>query len=283
MFVWLPPYLAVAAVDCVRPGARSCGRRPRIRSRIGLTLPYIRAALVSSFASRRHGLVVVHRLSAAGVRRSRGLCHDVLIFGATPLVWYMVYEPSMTHAASFGFVALFVVVAVRWTSPAMAPTASGVLGALLGRRSCHAPQEALFALVPAALLWTVERRTHARSPRGCAHGLPRGRCSALSPFSSLRLCISAIVFSRESFVVDGEEGYLESVRNRWPDTLWSSWHGFLSWSPSPTSRLIGTAAYCARRRWWAVTALAILCSDGAGSTDRPPTGPPAGRLADGGS
>ena len=36
-----------------------------------------------------------------------------LVFAATPLVWYMVYEASMTHAASFGAVAVLVLAAVR--------------------------------------------------------------------------------------------------------------------------------------------------------------------------
>ena len=59
-------------------------------------------------------------------------------------------------------------------------------------------------------------------------------------------------------MVTGEEGYLNILRNRWPDTLWSSWHGFLSWSPVAYMATIGTAAYFARRRWWSVTALTIL-------------------------
>ena len=73
----------------------------------------------------------------------------------------------MTHAASFGFVALFVAASMRWVSPAMGPRESAVLGALLGLAFMTRPQEAVFALFPAALLLTEKRRSASDCARPC--------------------------------------------------------------------------------------------------------------------
>ena len=58
--VWLPLYLAVAGIDAIGRGA-GLWAAPADPIAIGLTLPYVRAALVSSFAIGAIGLFVVHR------------------------------------------------------------------------------------------------------------------------------------------------------------------------------------------------------------------------------
>ena len=255
MFLWLPGYLAVAAVDAL---GRAVGlwSAPENPAALGLTLPYVRAALVASFAAGATGLVVLHRHLRQEFGAGVAFGATLLTFGATPLVWYMVYEPSMTHAASFGFVALFVICAVRWTSPTITPGRASVLGALLGAAFLSRPQEALFALVPAVLL--LVRPESMRDRLAAAARLAAWALLGAVVFLVVQAVHTWIVLSRESFVVTGEEGYLNILRNRWPDTLWSSWHGFLSWSPVAYIATIGTAAYFARRRWWSVTALTIL-------------------------
>ena len=66
--------------------------------------------------------------STARVLAAGGDHRDGADLRATPLYWYMVYEPSMTHAASFGFVALFVVCAARWVPPGATVRQSLVTG-----------------------------------------------------------------------------------------------------------------------------------------------------------
>lgn len=115
--IWLPLYLTVAAVEAVVRAFASSPAPLGDTVEIGLTLPYVRAALISSFAVGVAGLTCVHAL----VRRDHGrlvaFTTTLLVFGATPLAWYMVYEASMTHAASFGAVAALVLAAVRWAGP----------------------------------------------------------------------------------------------------------------------------------------------------------------------
>lgn len=254
-FVWLPLYLSVAAVDAAGRGLTLWGG-PADTAGIGLTLPYIRAALVSSFAIGAVGLVAVHlrlrREFPAGV----ALAATVLLFLATPLVWYMVYEPSMTHAASFGLVALFVVAAERHTRPAMPAKASLLLGALLGLAFMTRPQEAVFALFPAVLLVLGRDPAGARL-RGAA-ALAGWAFAGALPFLVAQALHSWALLRREPFTLAGEGGYLDLLHSRWADTLWSSWHGFFSWTPIAYVAFVAMAFYLARNRRWAIAAITIV-------------------------
>lgn len=253
--VWLPLYLAVAAVDwagrtlALWPG-------PAEPIGVGLTLPYVRAALVSSFAIGAIGLVVVHRALRQPFGPAVACATTVLLFAATPLVWYMVYEPSMTHAASFGFVALFVVAAARWTSVTITRRRAVLLGLLLGLAFITRPQEALFAVFPAVVLLTgfepLSERLRSAARLAAWAFVGAAGCLALQAVHS------TILFGREPFELVGAGGYLDFVHSRWAGTLWSSWHGFLSWTPVAYVALIGTAVSVSRRRPWTIAAIVIL-------------------------
>ena len=253
--VWLPLYLVVAAIDLA---GRTLHAWPAPADPVGagLSLPYIRAALVSSFAIGAIGLVVVQAHLRRDFGKGVALAATILTLAATPLVWYMVYEPSMTHAASFGFVALFVAAAARWTSPVMTRRESIVLGVLLGLAFITRPQEAVFALFPAILLMTAPAPL--RDRLRAAGRLAGWALVGTALFLALQAVHSAILFSRERFALVGANGYLDLLHSRWDDTLWSSWHGFLSWTPIVYVALVGTVAYATRRWRWTLAAVTIL-------------------------
>lgn len=254
-FVWLPLYAAVAAVDAV---GRWLGlsTAPSDPAGLGLTLPYVRAALVSSFAIAVIGLLAIHRRLRREFPAGAATASTLLVFLATPLVWYMVYEPAMTHAASFGFAALFVVAADRWTAVDMPARRSLLLGALLGLAFMTRPQEALFALFPATLL------LYAPGPLGArlraARRLAGWAFLGALPFLALQALHSSILFSREPFALVGGGGYLDVFQSRWADTLWSSWHGFFSWTPIAYLAFIAMFFYAVRNRGWAIAAILIV-------------------------
>jgi hypothetical protein len=253
--VWLPLYLVVGGVDAIGR-ALSLWPSPTEPIAVGLTLPYIRAALLSSFAIGTVGLVVVHAQLRGEVGRTAAFITTVLIFAATPLVWYMVYEPSMTHAASFGFVALFIAAAVRWTTPAIGARHAVALGSLLGMAFVTRPQEAVFAIFPAILLLAAPAAIGDRL-RAAAR-LAGFALVGSAAFLALQALHSSVLFSRERFALVGADGYLDFAHSRWADTLWSSWHGFLSWTPVAYVALVGTIVYARRQARWAVAALVIV-------------------------
>ena len=263
--IWLPLYLVVAVGEIL---GRAIGWWPAPPDPIavGLTTPYIRAALISSFAVGATGLVVVHALLRREFKRSEALAATILLLGGTSLFWYLVYEPSMTHAASFGFVAFFVAATARTfgyadfaekgTAPFSAKSAIS-LGMLLGLAFITRPQEAVFALLPA--MFVLALPVPARDRLKVAARYAGWGFVGFLPFLLLQLAHSYVLFSRERLVlVGGDEGFLDPFHSRWSETLWSSWHGFLSWTPVAYIALIGTIAY-GRRRWpWAAAAVLIV-------------------------
>ncbi len=253
--VWLPLYLAVAAAESLGRAIGWCVM-PADPAGVGLTMPYVRAALVSSLAIGGVGLFVLLRYLGEEFGRATAFAATLLTFAGTPLVWYMVYEPAMTHAASFGFVAIFVVLCTRWASTAISARQAMILGVVLGLAVATRPQEALFALFPACLLLTSAgtRRGRVRAGvRMAGWGL-----IGAAPFLIAQAVHSAILLNRETFAVVGSNGYLDLLHSHWADTLWSSWHGFLSWTPIAYVALIGTLLYCVRGWRWTMASLAVI-------------------------
>ena len=288
LVLWAPLYLTVAAVDTL---GRTAGwwAAPADPVGVGLGLPYVRAALLSSFAIGAAGLFALLLYLRTLFPPAVAFVTVLLIFGATPLYWYMVYEPSMTHAASFGFVALFVVCATRWLAPPAANAASRsepgrsrrssvpgevlpgglpptrpipraralALGALLGLAFLARSQEALFALYPGLLLLTTVDIPANQRVRAALHLAGWAFVGAL-PWLVIQFLDGYALLTRYNYQITGQGGYLHLWDSRWIDTLFSSWHGFLSWSPVAYVALAGTFAYL-RREWrWAASALLIL-------------------------
>jgi hypothetical protein len=254
--VWAPLYLAVAVVEAV---ARAIGLvpSPADSEALGLTLPYVRAALLSSFVAGAAGLFAVHALLRREYSRGVALLTTLLLFAATPLVWYMVYEASMTHAASFGAVALLVYAAVRWLGPdGYSATDARWLGTLTAIAFLMRPQEALFAVVPAVLAGALAASWKART----AVWLRLAGHAALgaAPWLVLQAVHSTLLIRANDFQLLGQQGYLNPLQSRWVDTLFSSWHGLLPWSPIVYVAVIGTVGLLWRRRAWALLALGLL-------------------------
>jgi hypothetical protein len=252
---WLPVYLIVATVDWL---GRSMGAwpTPPDPTTLGLGLPYIRAALVTSFAFGAVGLFVLNAHLRREFGKALGFATTVLIFGATTVFWYMVYEASMTHAASFGLVAIFAVLVARWVPSGLTTRRAVIIGTVLGLAFLARPQEALFALFPAWLVMTGPGDLRERV--GATWRLARWGFLGVLPWLVLELAHATILFMREEYAMVGQGGYLRPFDSRWVDTLFSSWHGFLSWTPVAYVAVIGTIVYLWRNWRWASCTLALL-------------------------
>lgn len=253
--VWTPLYLVVAAIDAL---GRSIGlwRGPDDPAALGLGLPYIRAAGLSSFAIGAVGLWVLHDELRRRFAPAISWVTCTLILGATPLFWYLVYEPSMTHAASFGFSALFTVASVRWAPHGLTRRRALLLGVSIGLAFCARPQDAVFAVLPGLLVLTTGEPWPVRGRR--AAWLAGWALLGAAPWLAMQALHTSIILSRYTYSAVGEGGYLNPWHSRWIDTLFSSWHGLFSWTPIVYVAALGSIAYV-RRDWrWAGSALAVL-------------------------
>src|SRR5258708_10780563 len=148
---WAPAYLAVAAIDWI--GGVTGRWTPDAGVARGLTGAYVQAVIVSSFFVMAAGLVVLHVRLRREFGPSIALVTSILIVAATTLIWYVVFEPSMTHAVSFGVVAIALVLSERWLIDA-APTLrhSLLLGFWFSLVVLVRPEDGVFAISPLTAL-----------------------------------------------------------------------------------------------------------------------------------
>ncbi len=254
--VWAPLYLLVSLADTV---GRTVGwwPPPEDPAFIGLGTAFVRSIMLSSSAIAFAGLWCVHRHVRTVVAPAQALVTSLLLLWATPLAWYLVYEPTMTHASSFGLVAVFVILATRWGRRPYTRAQSLALGGLIGAAFLVRPQDALFAVWPAVVALTMQGRGWT-ARLGDALWLALWAGLGAVPALLLQVVHSQFVFSQYDYALLGQGGYLHPLDSRWLDTLFSSWHGFLSWSPVAYVAVIGSVVLLWRDTRWAATTLAVL-------------------------
>jgi hypothetical protein len=131
-----------------------------------------------------------------------------------------------------------------------------LLGALLGLAVMTRPQEALFALLPAALL-LFAREPFPERVRAAVR-LAAWAFVGVVPFLVLQAIHSAVLLSREPFALVGGGGYLDFLDSHWASTLWSSWHGFFSWTPIAYLAFLAMFVYARRNGGWALATIAVI-------------------------
>ena len=254
--VWAPLYLLVSLADTV---GRTVGwwPPPEDPAFIGLGTAFVRSIMLSSAAIAFAGLWCVHRHVRTVVAPAQALVTSLLLLWATPLAWYLVYEPTMTHASSFGLVAVFVILAARWGRRPYTRAQSLALGGLIAAAFLVRPQDVLFAAWPAVVTLTMQGRgwmARLRDTLWLALWAGIGAVPALL----LQAVHSQFVFSQYDYALLGQGGYLHPLDSRWLDTLFSSWHGFLSWSPVAYIAVLGSVVLLWRDTRWAATTLVLL-------------------------
>lgn len=164
--LWLPAYLlahALGLLGLYRP--------------TGFGYPYFTAVATATAIGGFAGVVFVFRLLRSHFEESAALPATLLVWLATFHVWYMVFEPSMSHAFAMASVSGLLLLAQRGVRGArgylLAGAASGIVALVRW-------QNVVF--VPAALavvLWKRERPSardsDPRRPRVPARGLPSAR------------------------------------------------------------------------------------------------------------
>ena len=254
--VWAPLYLVVAGVDWL------VGLSPGLSTGVahGLQGPYVRAALISSWLIAAVGLTLIHWRLRREFGRIPALVTSLLILGATPLVYYLVVETSMPHAASFGAVALVLTTGDAWCRRG-APSGrqAWIIGSLVGLALLVRPQDALFGLFP---LVAIAATGAPPASRGQVVGKLAWLVAGVIPFLLVQVAFGWAVMkvNHVPYQLVGDGGYLNLASPRWLDVLFSSRHGLLSWTPVVTLALIGTLLYARRDKVWALPALMVFAA-----------------------
>jgi hypothetical protein len=205
---WLPSFVA----------AHALGKLGLYRP-TGFGYPYFTAIATTTVFAGFLGVVFVFRLVRAYFDEGLAFVSALLVWLATFHVWYMVVEPSMSHAFAVATVAGFLLLTHRGIQGTRSFL---VAGAVAGLVALVRWQNVVF--LPAALVvsWTVFGKPRARD-------LLAGGLAFLVVFLPQILYWKALYGS--AFLIPQGGGYLDWTRPRLEEVLFSSRHGLLSWTP----------------------------------------------------
>jgi hypothetical protein len=208
----------------------------------GYSPAHIRAVCLGSLAYGLAGLLLLNGLLERMFSPPGPFWTTLLLAWGTFLFWYLAYEPVMSHAASF-FLAVLVL-RVWWDrGTELSPRRAALLGLLIGVASDVRWQNALLLSLPLATV-VVERRQPARSA-AAAVALATAFAVALVP----QLLVFKAIYGAYvlPYPVQGR-GFLHLRRPALLETLFSSRHGLLYWSPVLWAGFIGLAGLVVRGR-----------------------------------
>jgi len=238
--VWAP-FFGAGHLTAVRLSATN----PDVSTN-GVSFPYRQAVCIAGLFYALLGTWFCYRLTARFYMRRIAAVAAVVVMSGSFMLWYIVKEPSMTHAPSMASVAGFV---WAWLATREHRTLRqwAWLGAAAGLMTLIRWQNALFALLPAcdavlllAAAWRVsDRRVLTRT---FAAGVLFTLCAT-------------IVFVPQMIAWHSIYGTWLAVspvgpQIRWwdphlTDILWSSRNGLLSWSPVLYLAAIGLVIFAA--------------------------------------
>ena len=221
--LWLPAYLlahALGLAGLYRP--------------TGFGYAYFTAVATATAIGGFAGVVFVFRLLRNYFEESAALPATLLLWLATFHVWYMVFEPSMSHAFAMASVSGLLLMAQRGPRGLrgffLAGAASGLVALVRW-------QNVVF--VPAAMALVLSKRERP-SPRELVLGA-LGFFLVFSP----QLLYWKLIYGGFLLVPQGG-GYVDLGSPRIEEVLFSSRHGLLSWAPVLWLALAGLPRFVRR-------------------------------------
>ncbi|CAN5848790.1 hypothetical protein BH18ACI5_BH18ACI5_16720 [soil metagenome] len=240
--VWAPFFAAA------HPSAGGLNRSGADVSANGISYPYRQAVCVAGLVYGLLGCWFMYRLTATFFTRRNAAAATAGIVCGSFMIWYLVKEPSMTHAPSMAGVAGFIWLWVA-TRERRTPAQWALLGAIAGFITLIRWQNALFALMPACeavmalgSAWRADDRSRFRAT--LLAGLVFTACAVVA-FTPQMLAWRAIYGTYLAVSPVGPQ-------IRWwdphlVDIVWSSRNGLFSWSPVIYFAAIGLVVFAATR------------------------------------
>ena len=225
----------------------------------GNSYPYRQAVCIAGLFYALLGCWFTYRLTGIFFNRRLAAGAVALVICGSFMLWYMVKEPSMTHAPSMAGVAGF-----TWlwaaTHGRRTRTQWALLGLLAGFITLIRWQNALFALLPAYEALTLLVNAARRGDRS-------GVISTLSLGGIFTAC-AVVGFLPQMLAWNSIYGSFLAVspvgpQIRWwdpqlVDILWSARNGLFSWSPVLYLGAIGLVLFAAARPWIGVPTIAAI-------------------------
>jgi len=227
----------------------------------GTSFPYRQAVCVAGLFYGLIGLMLCYRLCALFFSRGLAASATALVATGSFLLWYLVKEPSMTHASSMAAVAAFT---YAWARTREHRKLAGwvLLGLGAGLMTTIRWQNALFALLPAIealFLLADARRTENRAlATSVVAGGLGFTVAAVVGFAPQMLAWHAIY--GQFLAVSPVGPQIRWTQPHLVDILWSSRNGLFSVSPVLYVAAAGLVAFVGRERRFALSALSTVAA-----------------------
>jgi Dolichyl-phosphate-mannose-protein mannosyltransferase len=222
--VWIPFF---AAGEGVARAERAAGRDVDLS---GYGPEHVNAVALGSLLYGFAAVLLIHELLRRHFPEDTALLGAVLIWWATFLYWYMVHQPTMSHAPSTAGAALVVWLWDRQRERMSWRGAVG-LGLAAGLAMCLRWQNALLLLLPA---WDVLREMRAVGWRKATPALGRGALIVAAALAGAVPQMAAWKLIYGEWLLRYPPHGADFLRLDHPfvlQTLFSSRHGLLFWTP----------------------------------------------------
>lgn len=252
-FVWAPFFAAA------HPIAGRLAASGADVSTNGISYPYRQAVCIAGLVYGLLGCWFIYRLTRLFFHGRLAAGAVVLVITGSFMLWYIVKEPSMTHAPSMAGVAGFLWLWAA-THGRRTPAQWALLGLIAGFITLIRWQNALFAILPAyealtMLVRAVRQGDRPRIQSTLLAGAVFTGCAIIG-FIPQMLAWRAIYGSYLAVSPVGPQ-------IRWwdpqvIDILWSARNGLFSWSPVLYLGAIGLVPFAFARPWIGVPALVAI-------------------------
>ena len=215
----------------------------------GISFPYRQAVCIAGLFYGLLGCWFCVRVTARLFETRLAAVATAMVVAGSFMLWYIVKEPSMTHAPSMAAVAGFTWLWLATGRPTRPMRAWALLGLVAGLMALIRWQNALFAILPACdavgLLWRSARAgDRAAFTRAMAAGVLFTAC-ATAAFAPQMIAWKSIYGSYLAVSPVGPQ--IRWTQPHIADILWSSRNGLLSTSPILYVGAIGLVIFGASR------------------------------------
>jgi hypothetical protein len=220
---WIPFFAAGEAVGRVE---RALGRDVDLS---GYGPEHVNAVALGSLLYGFGAVLLIHDLLRRHFPRDTALLGALLTWWATFLHWYMVHQPTMSHAASAASAALVVWL---WDGRRARPTVPSALalGLAAGFAMCLRWQNALLLLLPAWDALMAMKRGGREAREGCLRAAVVGLAALLGAFPQMAAWKAIYGEWLLRYPPHGAD-FLRLDHPYVLQTLFSTRHGLLSWTP----------------------------------------------------
>jgi hypothetical protein len=190
---------------------------------------HVNAVALGSLLYGFAAVLLIHDLLRRHFPHDTALLGALLAWWATFLHWYMVHHPTMSHAVSTAGAALVVWLWDRHRARPTGPSALA-LGLAVGFSMCLRWQNGLLLLLPAWDALMAIRRGGREGWEGCRHGALVCVGALLGAWPQMAAWKALYGEWLLTFPPHGTD-FLRLNRPYFLETLFSSRHGLLSWTP----------------------------------------------------